>query len=139
MKRPHFFSSPCASEISEPGLTAPAPKQRPEAMFHSSSSSASDCSNLSMHHAANLSALPTDPAEIPRSSFFHDNGGLLAVTNVAASAPPPYYIHRTTLSHLLPLHLQLPDPVTSNAILLVSFNMSIASSSCSFLPFLVLR
>jgi hypothetical protein len=86
-------------------------------MLHSSSSSASNCSDLSMHHAANFSGLPTDPAEIPRSSFFHDNGGLLAVTNVAASAPPPYYIHRTTFSHFLPLHLQLPDPVTSNATL----------------------
>jgi hypothetical protein len=90
--------------------------QRPEAMFHPSSSSAHNCNDISMHHAASFSsALPTAPTEIPRSGFFHDNGGLLALTNVATSAPPPYYNRRTTISHSLPLHLQLPDPVTSNA------------------------
>ncbi|KAK3135337.1 hypothetical protein QOZ80_5BG0417750 [Eleusine coracana subsp. coracana] len=85
-------------------------------MFHPSPSPTPNCSDLSMHHAASFSsALPTAPTEIPRSNFFHENGGLLALPNVAASAPPPYYIHRTTTSHFLPLHLQLPDPVTSNA------------------------
>jgi hypothetical protein len=90
--------------------------QRPETMFHPSSSSAHNCSDISMHHAASFSsALPTAPTEISRSGFFHDNGCLLALTNVAASAPPPYYICRTTISHSLPLHLQSPVPVTSIA------------------------
>ncbi|XP_062181060.1 two-component response regulator-like APRR1 [Phragmites australis] len=91
-------------------------------MFQPSSSSAPNYSGLSMHHEVSFSsALPTAPTEIPRGGFFHDNGGLF-VPNVAASAPPPYpsslpsyYIHRNTSSHFLPLHHQLPDPLSSNA------------------------
>ncbi|CAL4901198.1 unnamed protein product [Urochloa decumbens] len=92
-------------------------------MFHPSSSSAPNYSDLSMHHAVSFSsAVPTAPTEIPRRGFFHDNGGLLAVPNVAASAPPPYpsslpsyYIDRNTNSHFVPLHLQLSEQFSSNA------------------------
>ncbi|OEL23216.1 hypothetical protein BAE44_0015763 [Dichanthelium oligosanthes] len=92
-------------------------------MFHPSSSSAPNYSDLSMHHAVSFSsAVPTAPTEIPRGGFFHNNGGQLAHPNVSASAPPPYpsslpsyYIHRNTSSHFLPLHLQLPEQLSSNA------------------------
>ncbi|XP_034588034.1 uncharacterized protein [Setaria viridis] len=92
-------------------------------MFHPSSSSAPNYSDLSMQHAVSFSsAVSTAPTEIPRGGFFHDNGGLLALPNVAASAPPPYpsslpsyYIHRNTSSHFLPLHLQLSEQLSSNA------------------------
>ena len=107
----------------------------PKAMFHPSSSSA-PYSDLSMHHAVSLSsAVPTAPTEIPRGGFFHDNGGLLALPNVAASAPPPYpsslpsyYFHKNTSSYLLPLHLQLSEQLNSNA------TLSCSSPSASQLP-----
>ncbi|KAF8719523.1 hypothetical protein HU200_024250 [Digitaria exilis] len=94
----------------------------PKAMFHPSSSSAHNYSDLSMHHAVSFpAAVPTAPTEIPHGGFFHDSGGVLALPNVAASAPPPYpsslpsyYMHRNTSSHFLPLHLQLPE-LSSNA------------------------
>ncbi|CAN6332774.1 unnamed protein product [Urochloa humidicola] len=102
-------------------------------MFHPSSSSAPDYSDLSMHHAVSFSsAVSTAPTEIPRRGFFHDNGGLFGVPNVAASAPPPYpsslpsyYIHRNTSLHFLPLHLQLSEQLSSNATLSCS-----SPSSC---------
>ena len=107
----------------------------PKAMFHPSSSSA-PYSDLSMHHAVSFSsAVPTAPTEIPRGGFFHDNGGLLALPNVAASAPPPYpsslpsyYFHKNTSSYLLPLHLQLSEQLSSNV------TLSCLSPSASQLP-----
>lgn len=96
---------------------------RPKAMFHpSSSSSPPNYSDLSMHHAVSFSsAVPTAPTEIPRGGFFHGNGGLLALANVAASAPPPYpsslpsyYIHGNVSSHFLPLRLQLSSEQLSS-------------------------
>ncbi|KAJ1263282.1 hypothetical protein BS78_09G171400 [Paspalum vaginatum] len=92
-------------------------------MLHPSSSSAPNYSDLSMNHAVSFSAaVPTAPTEIPRGGFFHDNGGLLSPPNVAASAPPPYpsslpsyYMHRNIGSHFLPLHLQFPEQLSSNA------------------------
>ncbi|PAN19056.1 hypothetical protein PAHAL_3G246500 [Panicum hallii] len=104
-------------------------------MFHPSSSSA-PYSDLSMHHAVSFSsAVPTAPTEIPRGGFFHDNGGLLALPNVAASAPPPYpsslpsyYFHKNTSSYFLPLHLQLSEQLSSNA------TFSCSSPSASQLP-----
>ncbi|PWZ17240.1 Zinc finger protein CONSTANS-LIKE 4 [Zea mays] len=92
-------------------------------MFHpSSSSSPPNYSDLSMHHAVSFSsAVPTAPTEIPRGGFFHGNGGLLALANVAASAPPPYpsslpsyYIHGNVSSHFLPLRLQLSSEQLSS-------------------------
>ncbi|KAL6841292.1 hypothetical protein ACP4OV_028810 [Aristida adscensionis] len=106
-------------------------------MFHPTSSSAPNYSDIFMHHAMSFSSAPrTAPAEIPRGGFFHDNGGLYAVPNVAASAPPPYpsslpsyYIHRSTSEHFVPLHLQLPDPIGSNA----AFSCT-SPSACQQLP-----
>ncbi|KAL6619085.1 hypothetical protein ACP70R_034224 [Stipagrostis hirtigluma subsp. patula] len=107
-------------------------------MFHPTSSSVPNYSDLSMHHTVSFSsASSTPPTEIPRSGFFHDNGGLFGLPNVAASAPPPcpsslpsYYIHRSTGAHFVPLHLQLPDSLNSNA------TFSCSSPSAFQLPLL---
>jgi hypothetical protein len=115
-----FYTNP-------PALTlTPQTHQRdshPKAMFHPSSSSVPNYSDLSMHHAVSFSsAVPTAPTEIPRGGFFHNNGGLLALPNVSASAPPPYpsslpsyYIHRNTSSHFPSFQLQLSEQLSSNA------------------------
>ena len=111
---------------------------RPKAMFHPSSSSPPNYSDLSMHHAVGFSsAVPTAPTEIPRGGFFHGNGGLLALPNVAASAPPPYpsslpsyYIHSNINSHFLPIQVQLSEQLSSNA----TFSCSSPSASACQLP-----
>ncbi|XP_066360736.1 GATA transcription factor 25-like [Miscanthus floridulus] len=108
---------------------------RPKAMFHPSSSSPPNYSDLSMHHAVGFSsAVPTAPTEIPRGGFFHGNGGLLALPNVAPppypSSLPSYYIHSNINSHFLPIHLQLSEQLSSNA----TFSCSSPSASACQLP-----